>query len=329
MNSSVASININDFFLPQDLIKKNIIQQANESLTTSGFIQIRDDSIDIELLEKIHATTNSFFQLSRAEKNKVHKPLNGAPRGYSSFESEYLAGSLGMKFSKDLNESFQIGPLRNSNSDLKPPFDLQKANNIWPKSPEDFEMTWKKYYVEMENLSFKILKLFSIILNIHEDNFLKKSIYHTARLRARYYPQLINYANNQQYRASQHTDYGTFSIILPQKKSSGLEYFCRLQKKWKSLMPIENHFIINLGDLMTIITNEYWQAPLHRVVAPLMGSEENTTRLSLIYFHSFESDAVVEPHEIFVQKMGYKKYDPIRTADYISQKLKMAEIKYN
>lgn len=327
MKSAVASLNINDFFLSQDSIKKQLIDQTNESLTTSGFIQIRDDSIDIELLEKIHAASNMFFQLSIAEKNKVRKPANGAPRGYSNFESEYLAGSLGQNLSKDLNESFQIGPLRNLNSDLKSLDDLQYADNIWPNNPENFESLWKKYYLEMENLSLKIFKLFSIILDIHEDYFLKKSSLHTARLRARYYPQLINHADEQQFRASAHTDYGTFSIILPQKKSSGLEYFCRLQNKWKNIQPLENHFIVNLGDLLTIVTNEYWKAPLHRVVAPAIDSNENICRLSLIYFHSFDSNAVVDPHEIYIQKSGYKKYNSIRTADYIIQKLKLAERK--
>ena len=61
-----------------------------------------------------------------------------------------------------------------------------------------------------------------------------------------------------------HTDYG-FLTILSQDSVGGLQVRSH-DGRWVSAPPIEGALIINIGDLVQTLTNDYYISTRHRVV---------------------------------------------------------------
>ena len=137
-------------------------------------------------------------------------------------------------------------------------------------------------------------------------------------MRARFYPTLTGPPEVNQFRAGPHTDFGSFSITLEQLGTKRLEFFDPERKTWAPIIPIEGHFILNLGDLFARLTNDFWKAPIHRVVAV----DDGTKQLSVIFFHSFNHDTLVKSFSAFATTSYPSKYPPVTTAEHIAQKMK-------
>ena len=69
-----------------------------------------------------------------------------------------------------------------------------------------------------------------------------------------------------QLRAGAHTDYGSLTILLP---AGQFRRSCNLHAggQWRPVPPVPGAFVINIGDLMALWTNDRWVSTLHRVVA--------------------------------------------------------------
>ncbi|XP_015967468.1 1-aminocyclopropane-1-carboxylate oxidase homolog 1 [Arachis duranensis] len=73
-----------------------------------------------------------------------------------------------------------------------------------------------------------------------------------------------------------HTDIGFVTVLL-QDQVGGLQVFH--EDQWIDVTPIPGAFIINLGDMMQLITNDKFMSAMHRVVAQKVGP-----RISVAYF---------------------------------------------
>ena len=69
-------------------------------------------------------------------------------------------------------------------------------------------------------------------------------------------------------------------------------YFCKptgglqveVEKNvWIDARPIEGYFVVNIGEMLQIMTGGYYKATPHRVLSP-PSSIENKARLSIPYF---------------------------------------------
>ena len=57
--------------------------------------------------------------------------------------------------------------------------------------------------------------------------------------------------------------------------------------------PVPGAFIINIGDLMALWTNDRWVSTLHRVVNPQPDARGSTRRQSFAFFHQPNWDAEI------------------------------------
>lgn len=85
-----------------------------------------------------------------------------------------------------------------------------------------------------------------------------------------------------------HTD-TLLLTILNQCQISGLEIF-RDDVGWVSVPPVAGAFVVNVGDLLHILSNAKFPSAYHRVTV-----RENKHRISYAYFHGPSLDSRVEP----------------------------------
>ena len=158
------------------------------------------------------------------------------------------------------------------------------AETIWPPAPAGFVDAWKAYYAAMEDLAARIMRVFAVALKLPEDYFAGVIDRPVSALRALNYPHPTVPPQPGQLRAGAHTDYGSLTILLPEAKSGGLQIFTP-EREWRPVPPVPGAFIINIGDLMALWTNDRWVSTLHRVVNPAPDAKGSTRRQSFAFFH--------------------------------------------
>ncbi|HTV71595.1 MAG TPA: 2OG-Fe(II) oxygenase family protein [Rhizobiaceae bacterium] len=288
----------------------------------TGFLAISGHSVPQATIDRVWSNARAFFDLPQAEKDKVRAPFPGYPYGYLGQGTEALAKSKGNETPPDLKESFNGGPLAVPGG-LNDPEALAfcYAETIWPTQPDGFVDAWKAYYTALEDLAKRVMRVFAVALELPErffDPMLDKPI---SALRALNYPQPSVPPKPGQLRAGAHTDYGSLTILLPEAASGGLEIFTP-EGTWRSVPPVPGAFVINIGDLMALWTNDRWVSTLHRVVNPAPDAKGSTRRQSLAFFHQPNWDAEIICLDSCLRPGEAPKYAPVRSGPFLMSKFK-------
>jgi isopenicillin N synthase-like dioxygenase len=83
---------------------------------------------------------------------------------------------------------------------------------------------------------------------------------------------------------------------------------------------IKNSFVINIGDLLAMWTNDRWVSTMHRVVNP-PRSDANESRQSLAFFHQPNFDARISCIPSCESPNELPKYKVTSAGDWILAKL--------
>jgi isopenicillin N synthase-like dioxygenase len=83
---------------------------------------------------------------------------------------------------------------------------------------------------------------------------------------------------------------------------------------------IPSSYVINQGDLMARWTNDRWISTLHRVANPPEDAGGGTRRLSIVFFHHPNYDALIECLPTCKAPGEPAKYEPVTVADYYAMK---------
>ncbi len=300
--------------------ERRILGHEVDSICRStGFLAISGHTVPKDVIDGVWSKAQAFFDLPTEVKEQVRAPYPGYPYGYLGPGVEALAKSKGQDTPPDLKESFNGGPLAVPEG-LTDPEALAfcYAETIWPNAPEGFISAWQSYYRAMEDLAARIMRVFAVALNLPEtyfDSTIDKPI---SALRALNYPETNTPPKPGQLRAGAHTDYGSLTILLPQAGSGGLQIFTP-EGEWREVPPVPGAFVINIGDLMALWTNDRWVSTLHRVVATQASSAR---RQSLAFFHqpNWHQEIVCIPSCLAPGETP--KYEPVLSGPYLMSKFK-------
>ena len=177
-----------------------------------------------------------------------------AHRGYVPEGEEVFAGGK-----RDRKEAFDTG------RELSPDDpDVQAGTpmlgpNIWPEQP-GFREAVSGYYDAAFALGRALFRGFSLALGLpetHFDEYLQKP---PSQLRLLHYP--FDPSAEDRPGIGAHTDYECFTILLP--TAPGLEVM-NGEGEWIDAPPIDNAFVVNIGDMLEVWTGGTYVATSHRV----------------------------------------------------------------
>lgn len=298
--------------------KQAVAKQVAQACTDIGFIILVNHGVDRSLMEGVSSAAKAFFQLPIDEKMKVTRPAN-IPRGYSPVAAESVSyGSSRTMTPGDLKESLDIGPIEIPKNDpyyTGPQAGPHFAPNAWPEQPAEIRELWPRYYQAMETLSAQLMRVFALGLNIEEHYFDDKIDKHITVLRAINYPEQQTPPVPGQLRAGAHCDYGSLTVLQTEDAPGGLQVR-NTNNEWTDVPTIKDALVVNLGDLMMRWTNDKWLSTEHRVVNPPRETAM-TNRLSLVYFHQPNYDALAECIPTCATADHPPKYPPITSGDHL------------
>ncbi|WP_426115018.1 isopenicillin N synthase family dioxygenase [Pseudomonas sp. DSP3-2-2] len=320
---SVPIIDLAPYFSGSAAGKAAVAKAVNQACRDIGFLVITHHQIPAKLVQRVSALTRQFFDLPLDEKRKVDRPSPEMVRGYSAVAEESLSYSLEESAPGDLKESFSIGPSDVPDEDYyhNAVAGSHFAPNVWP--PErllpGFQDAYREYFAAMSELACSMMRLFALALDLDEHFFDDRIDRHISMFRTLSYPDIKAEVEAGQMRASAHTDYGSMTIVRPDSALGGLQVRNQLGE-WVDVPYVEDGFVVNIGDLMMLWTNDRWISTLHRVVNPPADSESDNRRQSLVFFHQPNYDALIECLPGCLAEGQQACHAPVTSGDHLLSK---------
>ena len=301
--------------------KRLVADQINDACIDLGFFAITGHGVPLSIVNEFREVSHAFFAQPVEKKLKTLHPVDGTPRGYRVFAGEALGRAATVGTPPDLKEFYHIGPDKWPDDEYHTGVEGQKyfIPNIWPDEPAKFKILALNYYRVMEALERHLLRLSAIALGMPEEYFEDKINKHISAMRVNYYPPQPHPPLEGQLRAGAHTDYGGMTILMGEDEAGGLQVRTR-SGDWINVRTRPEIFIVNIGDLLMRWTNDIWVSNLHRVFNPHPDVANSMCRISIVFFHQPNYDALIECIPTCTDSNNPPRYPPVRSGNYRDQK---------
>lgn len=137
-----------------------LVKQIEEACREWGFFQVINHGVPLELLERVQVAAKEFFKLPIEEKRKVKRDDKN-PLGYYDKENTKEVRDWKEVFDFIINEPAYV-PVVGENK-------VKEIRNQWPEYPPYLRDACKEYQKAVEELSYKLLELISLSLNLPAD----------------------------------------------------------------------------------------------------------------------------------------------------------------
>ena len=296
-------VDVSGLSSPSRDVRMAAARALGKAAREAGFFYVTGHKVTRALREGLLAQAKALFSLSYDEKMKWYIGRSGVRhRGYVPEGEEGFYGQT----TADHKEAFDLcNEVPESDPDVVAGTPLM-GPNVWPDLP-GFKEDVTAYYKAAFGLGCTLLKGFALSLGLPGDAFDRFVTKPPSQLR------LIHYPYDPAVPADKagigaHTDYEIFTILMP--TAPGLEVM-NGKGEWIDAPPVEDAFVVNIGDMMEIWTNGAFVATSHRV---RKVAEE---RYSFPLFFSADYHTRVEPLAPFVSPSSPPRYQPLVAGEHL------------
>jgi isopenicillin N synthase-like dioxygenase len=266
--------------------RRTLADEIAEVCGRVGFMYISNHRIAPADVEAIFQTAADFHALPLDAKMPSAMSRNPDAQGQG-----YLPGMMkgtGKTLSENTQEAFQFRrPLADNDPDLIAGKPLH-GRIPWPQAMPDLKPRMMAYYDKINTLGYEMLKLFEMALGLQEGTLKPYFGKDMNSLRILHYPPQPPEDDGVHLGARAHTDTNAFTI-LAQDNNGGLEIRNR-DNEWVAVPPIENTFVVNVGEVLKVWTDGIFSSTLHRVI-----NRSGRERYSIPFFMYPSYDALIKP----------------------------------
>lgn len=306
---SVPLVDLHDYTKGTPEKKAAFVNLLGEALRTFGFVRIRNHGVDQKEIERTYEQFERLFRLDTETKRKYEVDKAGQ-RGYVSFGKEHAKNQkVG-----DLKEFWHVGQEIASTHPLYPVY----GPNVWPTELPDLKPASLAVFKGLERCALTLLGALADYFQIAHDTFDGMVQDGNSILRAIHYPPLMPGDDPTAVRAAAHEDINLITLLC-EARGSGLEILTR-DGKWLAVDTLEGEIVVDAGDALARITNDFIPSTTHRVVNP--PGDNNVSRFSMPFFVHPQPGVVLDVLPCCVTPEKPKKYPPITAGDFLIQRLK-------
>ena len=290
--------------------RDQFVNALGDAFHEIGFVGVVNHGIPQDLVDRFYEGSRRFFSLPVEMKRKYEIPGMAGQRGYTSFGKEHARHSnVG-----DLKEFFQIGQTVEDGD----PIEEEYPANVRVGEIEGFTDTGDQLYRAFELSGRELLKAIALHLGLGQDYFEDKVRNGNSILRSIHYPPITEEPRSA-IRSESHEDINLITLLVG-ASAGGLEIFTK-QNEWIPAIPGEGEIVVNVGDMLQRLTNNYLKSTTHRVVNP-PREEWHKPRLSIPFFLHPRSDMDLACLSSCVSDSTPLQYDPITAGDYLEERLR-------
>lgn len=324
---SVPLIDISAFASGDRATAARVARDVDEALQTTGFLAVTGHGVDPALIRGMTQACTEFFDLPLEEKMRWKNPSGSISRGYVPFGGESNGRTTDGAAPPDAKEQIAFGRFEVSDEERRAAHARTAFEpNILPTQPDGFAATVNAYYRAMEALSGRMLGVFAAALGQPDGFFTDKFDRHTSVMRVLNYPDPANVTIAPgQLRSGEHTDFGSLTLLLADDAPGGLQVKLR-HGGWIDVVPPPGSFVINIGDLMAVWTNDRWVSNLHRVAVPPITPGRSSRRQSIAYFVHANFDALIECIPGCASASNPARHAPVLAGEHRLMKVRQASM---
>lgn len=307
----VPSLDLADFTKGNKDKKLKFVNDLGEAYHNIGFVAIKNHGLSDSLCEELYEAVKDFFLLSEEVKKEYEIEGIGGQRGYIGRGKEHAKGrKVG-----DLKEFYHVGQPAIEGEDLGYP------KNVWPEEIANFKSVSVRVYQTLENTGKQILKALALYIGLHEDYFDDKVSIGNSILRAIHYFPIDNPEEipEDAVRAAEHGDINLITLLMG-ASADGLQVL-RRDGKWISITALPEQIVVNVGDMLARLTNNYLKSTIHRVVNP-PKDQMGTSRFSIPFFMHPRADMDLSCLPECVDNDHEKQFEDMTAGQFLEQRLK-------
>ncbi len=247
-----------------------------------GFAFVVNHGVDDAVKARARAATRAFHDCPMAEKSLVAREP-GRYRGYIAplpFSQDRASGR------QVLYETFIAGAEVMADDPVVAATGGLIAPNRWPARPAGFRAAILDYWQAMEQLGGRLLGLTAQALGTDEAAFRAHFRQPLNNISLLHYPP--SPAGQRPADARPHRDTNVLTILLP-GEVGGLEVQ-RRDGSWFAVPPLEQGFVVNIGNMLEHWSGGRYRSTMHRVHPP-----EGVDRYSIAFFLSPDAETEVQP----------------------------------
>ena len=312
---AIPLVDLNKFVNGNDEERKAFVQELGDAFKGIGFVGVVNHGVPKKLVDDFYNNAKEFFKLPVETKKNYEIVELAGQRGYTSFGREKAKQAE----VADLKEFYQIGQEVEDGDEIKKEY----PDNIHTDITPEFTNLGRKLYQAFEKSGAELLKAIALYMNLEEDYFQAKIHNGNSILRAIHYPPILEEPASA-IRAEEHEDINLITLLVG-ASAGGLQV---LNKKgeWLDALPGENEIVVNVGDMLQRMTNNYLKSTTHRVVNP-PRELWHTPRLSIPFFLHPRATMDLTCLDSCVTEERPLAYEPITAGEYLDERLRQIGLK--
>lgn len=256
------------------------LQKIDAACRNHGFFLIKNHGLS-SLVDELWVQTRAFFDRPLEDKRRSSRSQEN-PMGY--FDRELT------KQKRDQKEVFDFVSAKRSAGD-------SNESNQWPDDSPEFKEIMERYFEAAADVSCVLTN--AILMAAGEDADAGRALFgsrHTSYVRLNHYPATDIIPDHEQsvsvplgdMALHEHTDAGAITLLM-QDDIGGLQAMSN--SGWIDVFPVEDAMIINVADMIQVLTNGEYKAALHRV----RRVTTDHSRFSVPFFYNPYPDALIHP----------------------------------
>tara|TARA_R110000868_G_scaffold145181_1_gene365086 strand:+ start:6653 stop:7603 length:951 start_codon:yes stop_codon:yes gene_type:complete len=307
--STVPSVDLADFISGDPKRKEKFIKEIGSAFEDIGFVALSGHFLSEKLVEDLYEEIKQFFKLSQEVKDSYEIPGIGGQRGYTSFGKEHAKG----RKEGDLKEFWHFGQYVEDN----PKLEKEYPDNLQVKELPNFNTVGKETYKMLEKTAQYVLRALALHLNLEEtyfDAYIKNG---NSILRPIHYPPITSEPKNA-VRAAAHGDINLITLLMG-AHGKGLQVKNH-NDEWVDAIARPDQLMINVGDMLSRLTNNRLKSTIHQVVNPpreLWG----TSRYSVPFFMHPISEMTLNCLDNCIDDENPKQFDDITAGEFLHERL--------
>ncbi len=305
----IPTVNLKDFLSEDESRRQKFVNEIGKAYEDIGFVALKGHFLDQTLVNKLYQQIKAFFDLPYETKSQYEIPGIGGQRGYVSFGKETAKGYK----KADLKEFWHFGQYVENDDALA----AEYPQNVTVSELPEFNSTGQKAYKMLEKTGVYVLRALALYLGLDELYFDQRVHNGNSILRPIHYPPITEEPKDA-VRAAAHGDINLITLLMG-AQGKGLQVKNH-NGEWVDAIAAEDELMINVGDMLSRLTNNKLKSTIHQVVNPPRESWGNS-RYSIPFFMHPKSEVSLNVLENCIDEEHPKLYEDITAGEFLTERL--------
>ncbi|WP_298475636.1 2-oxoglutarate and iron-dependent oxygenase domain-containing protein [uncultured Maribacter sp.] len=307
--STIPSVDLQEFVSGDAAKKQKFTKEIGKAFEDIGFVALSGHFLSEDLVKNLYKEIKNFFNQDQAIKDSYEIEGIGGQRGYTSFGKEHAKG----RKEGDLKEFWHFGQYVEGDAKLE----AEYPNNVIVKELPQFNVIGEETYKMLEKTAKYVLRALALHLDLEENYFDAYIKNGNSILRPIHYPPITSEPKNA-VRAAAHGDINLITLLMG-AHGKGLQVQNH-EGEWVDAIARPDQLMINVGDMLSRLTNNKLKSTIHQVVNPpkeLWG----TSRYSIPFFMHPISEMSLNCLPNCISDKNPKQFEDITAGAFLHERL--------